>query len=135
LEGGIRHGAFLGGVVLGLSDRLAEKQRRTRKKAGSLFRLFRHFQELAAVLEQVVADGARPQDAHQEATRAAAVAGRQADADLLPQQAAHAERSIAAMKTTCPACGAILHLDDSFEGKRVRCDDCDEVFVADPRQP
>jgi hypothetical protein len=38
------------------------------------------------------------------------------------------------MKTTCPACGAILHLDESFEGKKVRCDDCEEVFVAGPRQ-
>jgi predicted Zn finger-like uncharacterized protein len=39
------------------------------------------------------------------------------------------------MKTVCPACGAILHLDDSFEGKKVRCDECEEVFVAGrPRQ-
>src|SRR5262249_2173931 len=49
--------------------------------------------ERAAVLEEVVADRTRPQDAHHEGPRLGPVAARQLHADALPQQAARADQA------------------------------------------
>src|SRR5712692_5041325 len=51
------------------------------------------FQKRPAVLEQVVANGTCPQDAHQEADRLAFSGTGDADAHLLPEQAARADEA------------------------------------------
>src|SRR5262249_2723967 len=56
-------------------------------------RLLLHFEETAAVLEQVVADRTRPQHAHDEGHRLAAVGRRQGDAYLLAEQALRADEA------------------------------------------
>jgi biopolymer transport protein ExbB/TolQ len=40
-----------------------------------------------------------------------------------------------AIRIVCPSCGKVLRAHESLEGKRVRCRECKDIFVAAPDSP